>query len=344
MKVAVYSTKKYERVYLKKANSGVHELIFIEEALSADTASLAEGCRAVAIFTNDDASAEVLLQLSRHHVKHIVTRASGHDNINLKVADDLLMHVANVPEYSPYAIAEHTIAIILALNRKLIQANRQVKAYDFSLDKLIGFDLHGKTVGIIGSGRIGGIVAKILHGFGCNLLAYDVHQDQRLIADYNLRYVSIDELCVLSDIITLHPPLNEHTTHIIKEENIALMKNSVMIVNTGRGGLIKTEDAIRALDEGKIAYLGLDVYEHEKGLFFYDHSREIPKDKMFAKLLTFENVLITGHQAFLTETALTNIADTTIYNLNCFEKGERSRNELWHSICRNCDNKTDLCH
>ena len=328
MKVAVYSTKKYERTYLKKANIDIHELVFIEDALSLNTTAQAEGCGAVAVFTNDDAGAEVLLELSKLHIKYMVTRAAGHDNVDLKMAKDLLIHVANVPEYSPYAIAEHTIAMILTLNRKLIKANKQVHNYNFALDELIGFDMHGKTVGIVGLGKIGSIVAKILHGFGCKLLAYDVHHDQDLITAYNIRYVSVEELCSLSDIITLHAPLNEHTIHIIRKENIALMKNNVMIVNTGRGGLIKTEDVIAALDEGKIGYLGLDVYEYEKGLFFYDHSKTIPHDKIFAKLLTFENVLITGHQAFLTETALTNIADTTIYNLNCFEKGERSGNEL----------------
>lgn len=330
MKVAVYSTKQYERAYLEKANMGVHELVFIEEALSIQTVALADGCSAVAIFTNDDAGAEVLLQLSKQHIKYVVIRAAGHDNIDLKMAEDQLMHIANVPEYSPHAIAEHTVAMILALNRKLIRADKQVKAYNFELGRLIGFNLYGKTVGIVGTGRIGVIVAKILHGFGCNLIGYDLHPDHKLTADYGLRYVSLEELCTLSDIITLHAPLNKSTTHLIAKDNIKLMKTDVMIINTSRGALIKTEDAVEALTNCKIGYLGLDVYEKEKGLFFYDHSKDVPKDDLFTSLLTFDNVLITGHQAFLTETALTNISDTTIYNLNCFGKGERSKNELQH--------------
>lgn len=328
MKVAVYSIKNYERSYLKKANSDTHELIFLEEALSVNTAALSDGCSAVAIFTNDDANAEVLLQLSKYHIKHMVTRSAGHDNIDMKAAKDLMIHVANVPEYSPHAIAEYAVAMILALNRKLIKASRQAKAYNFLLDELIGFDLYGKTVGIVGLGKIGSIVAKILHGFGCKLLGYDVKHNNELASAYGLQYVSLEELCKNADIITLHAPMTESTHHMIRKETIALMKPGVMIINTGRGGLIKTEDIIEALNEVKIGYLGLDVYEKEKGLFFSDHSQNIPDDNMYASLQAFDNVLITGHQAFLTETALTNIADTTIYNLNCFEKGEYSKNEL----------------
>jgi len=328
MKVAIYSLKKYERVYLEKANRDKHDFLFLTEALSPQTAELAKGCAAVSIFTNDDAGTESLQQLAKLNIKSIATRAAGYDNIDLNEAEDLHMHVTNVPEYSPYAIAEHTIAMILAMNRKIVQADRQVKAYNFALDELIGFDLHGKTVGIVGTGKIGSIVAKILHGFGCKLLGYDVIENQELIAKYGMEYVSLGKLCKFSDIITLHAPLNANTRYLINKENMALMKKGVMIVNTGRGPLINTAEAIEALKEEKIGYLGLDVYEKEKGLFFYDHSADVPKDDLFAQLLTFKNVLITGHQAFLTENALTNIADTTIYNLTCFEKGERSLHEL----------------
>jgi len=328
MKVAIYSTKPYEHAYLEKSNQGKHDFLFIEAALSPQTAELAKGYKAISIFTNDDASTESLQQLAKLDIQSIATRAAGYDNIDLKEANALHIQVANVPEYSPYAIAEHTIALILALNRKIVQADHQVKKYNFALDKLIGFDLHGKTVGIVGLGKIGSIVAKILHGFGCRLLAYDVAENAALIASYGIEYVSLEKLCTLSDIITLHSPLNEQTHYLINKQKIALMKKEVMIVNTGRGGLIDTSAVIEALETASIGYLGLDVYEKEKGLFFYDHSMEIPQDKLFARLLTFNNVLITGHQAFLTETALGNIADTTVYNLDCFAKKERSVHAL----------------
>ena len=328
MKVAIYSTKKYERIYLEKSNRGKHDFLFIEESLSTRTAELAKGYSAISIFTNDDASAASLQKLAKLNIQSIATRAAGYDNIDLLEAEKLNLNVTNVPEYSPYAIAEHTIAMILAMNRKIVQADRQVKNYNFALDDLIGFDLHGKTVGIIGLGKIGSIVAKILNGFGCKLLAYDVVENKELVAAYGMEYVSLGKLCKLSDVITLHSPLNDHTRYIINKSNLQLMKKGVMIVNTGRGGLINTTDALNALQEGKIGYLGLDVYEKEKGLFFYDHSNEIPQDDLFARLLTYKNVLITGHQAFLTETALENIADTTVYNLDCFQKSQRSTHEL----------------
>lgn len=328
MKVAVYSTKNYEIPFLQKANEGKHELVFIEKSLSAETASFAQGCQAVSIFTNDDAGAAVLEKLAELNISSIATRAAGYDNIDLVKAKQLRILVANVPEYSPYAIAEHTLAMILAMNRKLVRADRNVKDYNFALDSLIGFDLNGKTAGIVGLGKIGGIVAKILHGFGCRILGYDIEVNEELVRNYGVQYLSVDELCKQSDIITLHAPLNKHTQYLIRKENISLMKKGVMIVNTGRGGLIHTADAIEALKEGKIGYLGLDVYEKEKGLFFYDHSNDIPKDDLFARLLTFKNVLITGHQAFLTENALKNISDTTIDNLSSFEKGEWPESEL----------------
>lgn len=335
MKVTVFSTKNYERPFLENANKGKHDLLFLEKSLSPDTAHLAEGCDAVSVFTNDDACAEVLEKLAGLKIRSIATRAAGYDNIDLSKAEKLELKVANVPEYSPYAIAEHTLAMILAMNRKIVRADRKVKDYNFALDDLIGFDLHGRTVGVIGLGKIGSIVVKILHGFGCRILAYDLQKNEHLTGKYGVQYVSLDELCKQSDIISLHAPLNANTKYMIRKETLSLMKNGVMIVNTGRGPLINTIDAIEALKEGKIGYLGLDVYEKEKGLFFYDHTHDIPKDDLFARLLTFKNVLITGHQAFLTENALKNIADTTIHNLTCFENGERSVNELTHKVYAN---------
>jgi D-lactate dehydrogenase len=328
MKVAVYSTKKFERFYLEVANNNKHDLIFLEEALSMDTVSLAKGCHAVSIFTNDDASAEVLEQLKEINIQHIAIRAAGYDQTDLKKGAALNFHVANVPEYSPYSIAEHTVAMVQALNRKIVLADGQVKEYNFSLDNLIGYDLNGKTVGIIGLGKIGGIVAKILHAFGCKLFGYDIQPNKEYKEKYGVEYVTLEHLCKYADIISLHAPLNEHTKYMINSERIKLMKKGVMIINTGRGGLLNTADAIEGLKSGQIGYLGLDVYEKEKGLFFYDHSTDIPQDDVFARLLTFKNVLVTGHQAFLTENALKNIADTTIYNLDCWEKGEGSDHEL----------------
>lgn len=328
MKVAIYSTKEFERSYLEAANIENHELVFLEASLGPSTCSLANGCTAVSIFTNDDASSVVLEKLRQMQVQYIAIRAAGYDQTDLNACRKLQMQAANVPEYSPYSIAEHTIAMILALNRKIVQADKKVKDQDFSLDDLIGFDLNGKTVGIIGLGRIGGIVSKILSGFGCRLLGYDVYENPALQEKYGLVYGSLEELLKQSDIITLHAPLTQESKYLINERSIGLMKRGVMIINTSRGGLLNTRAALEALKTGQIGTLGLDVYEKEKGLFFYDHRSDIPQDELFSSLLAFKNVLITGHQAFLTENALKNIAETTMYNLNCWAKNQNSSHEL----------------
>lgn len=328
MKVAIYSTKKFERHFLETANNSKHELVFLDEALSPDTCAFAEGCETVSIFTNDDASAPVLEKLKKMQVQYIAIRAAGYDQTDLNTCRKLQMQAANVPEYSPYSIAEHTLAMILSLNRKIVQADKKVKNYDFSLDDLIGFDLNGKTAGIIGLGRIGGIVAKILSGFGCKLLGYDIYENPTLKEKYGIVYGSLEDLLRNSDIITLHTPLTPESKYLINDKNIQLMKRGVMVINTARGGLLNTRDVMEAIKTGQIGALGLDVYEKEKGLFFYDHSTDIPQDELFASLQSFKNVLITGHQAFLTENALKNIAETTIYNLDCWAKQERSSHEL----------------
>lgn len=329
MKVIIYSTKNFERKYLSASNTDKHTVLMEPEALSVKTADLAKGFDAVSIFSNDDASAPVLEKLKAAGVKYIAIRAAGYDQTDLAKAKALGFRVANVPEYSPYAIAEHAVALMMALNRKIVQSDRKVKDYNFLVDDLIGFDMNGKTVGIIGTGKIGCIVGNIMHGFGCKLLGYDPYKNQELINRCDIEYVSLEKLCEQSDIITIHAPLNEHTRYMINKDNISMMKKGVMLINTGRGGVINTADVIDGLKAGRIGYLGLDVYEKEKGLFFKDHSGDIPEDDMFARLLTFKNVLITGHHAFLTETALTNIADTTFYNLNKWAKGEESENELY---------------
>jgi D-lactate dehydrogenase len=328
MKVLVYSTKDFENLYLKRANKKKHEVTYIEEALNVNTAGLSYSFDAVVVFTGDDVSTPVIEKLYECGIKFIAVRAVGYDNIDIKRANELGIRVANVPEYSPYAIAEHAVALMLALNRKLLIADSQVRQHNFSVSKLVGFDLHEKTVGIIGTGRTGGIVAKILHGFGCKLLGYDIEMNKDFINNYDLNYVDLKALCQASDIITIHTPLNTATKYLINKELLAEMKQGVMLINTARGAIINTQDVIEALDTGKIKYLGIDVYEKEKGIFFYDHSSKKVKDDLLNKLMEYQNVIITPHQAFATNEALSNIADTTFYNIDCWSANTTSDNEL----------------
>lgn len=328
MQVAIYSAHGFEREAFETANAGKHHLRWIDTYLSATTVPLAQDCQAAAIFANDDASGPVLEALYQQGVRFLALRSAGFNHVDLDKARELGLQVAYVPEYSPYSVAEHTVALMLALNRKLIRANRRVRDLDFSLDGLTGFDMHGKTVGIIGLGRIGKVVARILHGFGCHLLAFDLETDPEMQEQYGVQYTDIDTLCAQSDIITLHAPLNDHTYYLIQEDRIAHMKPGVMLINTSRGALVDTKAVIDALKTGHIGYLGLDVYEEEKGLFFEDHSDEILQDDMIARLMTFPNVLITSHQAFLTRTALRNIAETTIDNLDHWAAGHQPPSAL----------------
>lgn len=328
MNTVVYSTHKFEIEYLIKSNKDKHDLKLLELPLNIDTAYLASGAKAVSLFVNDDGSEEVLEKLKSLGVDFIALRSAGYNHINLEKAAQLKMRIARVPEYSPYAVAEHTIALMLALNRKLIRAHNRIMDSNFTLDGLTGFDMNGKTAGIIGIGKIGAIVARILHGFGCKILAVDPNQDPALINSYGVSYVDLDALLMQSDLISLHAPLVPSTRYIINKETIQKMKKGVMLINTSRGGLINTKDAIVALKNQHIGYLGLDVYEEEGGLFFEDHSQDILQDDIIARLMTFPNVLITSHQAFLTQTALENIADSTIHNLDCFEQGKECKNEI----------------
>ena len=328
MKVTVFSTLAFERPFLELANGGRHELHFLTAALGADTVALAQGAGAVCVFTPDDVSAPVLEQLQRHGVRHIAVRGAGYDNVDLAAAHRLGLRVANVPDYSPHAIAEHAVTLMLALCRHLRQADQQLRANDFTLDNLIGFDLYGKTVGIMGVGRIGAVVAGILHGFGCQLLGVDLQPNPELTRRYDLEYVNLAELCARADIITVHTPLNPETRHLIDEQLLGQMKRGVMLINTGRGGVLDTAAATRALDSGQLGYLGLDVYEGEKGLFFINHTTDELRDATFARLLTYPNVFITGHQAYLTREALTNIADTTIGSLDAWADGTPAYHEL----------------
>ena len=328
MKVAVFSTLTFERPFLEQANAGRHELQLLDVSLSAATVALAQGAQAVCVFAPDDVSEPILTLLRDHGVRYVAVRAAGHENVDLAAATRLGIRVANVPEYSPYAIAEHAVTLILALCRHLRQADRQLRANNFCLDELIGFDLHGKTVGILGLGHIGAVVARIMHGFGCRLLGVDVLPNEELSQRYGLRYVALPELCAQADIISVHTPLNAQTQHLIDDQLLAQMKRGVLLVNTGRGGVLDTAAALRALDSGQLGYLGLDVYEGEKGLFFGNHRSEPLHDDTFTRLLTYQNVFITGHQAYLTREALTNIADATLASLNAWGQGQPAPHEL----------------
>ncbi|WP_339626602.1 2-hydroxyacid dehydrogenase [uncultured Winogradskyella sp.] len=328
MKVVVFSSKDFEIPYLEEANKGRHQLTFIKESLSSKTAIKAVGYDAISIFSADDACFNTIEKLRDFGVKFIALRSAGYDNVSLRTATRLGLKVANVPEYSPNAIAEHAVALLLAVNRKLIVSNQRVKYFNFNLNNLVGFDLKNKTVGIIGTGRIGAVMTKIMHGFGCNILGYDLDQNQELVTKYNLRYTTLKELCAEADIISLHVPLNTATHQLINEDLIYEMKDGVILINTARGAVINTEAVIEGLKNRKIGALGMDVYENEKGVFFSDHSLNIPDDDLLIALNARPNVLITGHHAFLTEEALTSIAEATIYNLDCWMAKKDTENEL----------------
>ena len=328
MKVIIYSTKDYETSYLLDANINKHELTITEQSLKLETVKLAKEHDAIVVFACDDVSEPVIQKLHEIGIKFIAIRAAGFDNVALNKAKELGIKCANVPEYSPNAIAEHAVALMLALNRKLLLASKQVHQHNFTVGNLIGFDFNNKTVGIVGTGRIGSIVAKIMHGFGCNLLGYDTEENPELIEKFNLRYVDLKTLCGQSDVITLHLPLNTDTKHLINDKMIEVMKSGVMLINTARGAIIDTEKVIKALKAGKIGYLGLDVYEKEKGVFFYDYSVEKIQDTVLNELINHPDVIITAHQAFATKEALLNLAETTFYNLNQWAQNKKSENEL----------------
>ena len=328
MKTAVYSFHKFEKPYFEPFKAGDHALHFFNLALSIETAAISAGFEAVSLFVSDDASAAVLEILYKQGVRFIALRSAGYNNVDLHKAKQLGIRVARVPAYSPYSVAEHTIALMLALNRKLIRAHYRIMEQNFSLDGLTGFDMNGKTVGIIGTGQIGTVTARILHGFGCRLLAFDKNENEEIKQKYLVTYTDFESLCKQSDILTLHLPLNEQTKHLINQSSIANMKQGVMLINTSRGGLVNTNDVVQSLKSEHIGYFGMDVYEEEAGLFFEDHSEDILQDDTIARLMTFKNVLITSHQGFLTETSLQNIAKTTLYNLDCFEQKLISVNEI----------------
>jgi D-lactate dehydrogenase len=328
MKVAVYSTKAYDRHFLDGANAmAAHELRFLDMRLTADSASLALGSEAICAFVNDDLGKPVLEALGRLGIRLVALRSAGFNNVDLEAARELGIRVARVPAYSPYAVAEHTMALILALNRKIHRAYNRVREGNFALDGLLGFDLHAKTVGIVGTGKIGEVMARILAGFGCQLLAHDLVPNLACEA-LGAAYVSREELFARSDILTLHCPLTPETHHMIRAETLPQLKRGVMLINTSRGAVIEARAAIRGLKDGIIGSLGLDVYEEEADLFFEDLSDRFIRDDVFARLLTFPNVLITGHQAFFTQEALANIAETTIANISAFAESGCAEHEV----------------
>ncbi len=317
MNVAIYSSKPYDKMFFDDANKAHHHLVFFEPPLNADTAKLASGFEVVCVFVNDHLDRKTLEALALLGVKMIALRCAGYNNIDLHAAAALNLTIARVPAYSPHGVAEHAVALILALNRKICRANTRVHDGNFALEGLLGFELHGKTIGIMGTGKIGQIFAGIMKGFGCNILAFDAHINPAVQA-LGAQYVPKEDLFAQSDIISLHLPLLPETKHCINKQSLALMKDNVMIINTSRGGLIQSSCLIAGLKTHKIGYLGLDVYEEEDGMFFEDLSGKVIADDTFARLLSFPNVIITGHQAFFTQNALVNIAGTTMANITRF--------------------------
>ena len=328
MKLLVYSAKDFEIPFLSSANKNVHTVTYTKDALDTETAIQAVGHKAVSIFSGDDASSLVLEKLWDLGVRYITLRSAGHNNVQLKVAKKYGFKVANVPDYSPHSIAEHAVALLQTLNRKIILADRQVHAYNFLQSNLMGFNLNGKTVGIIGTGRIGSIMAKIMTGFGCKILANDLKPDYNLVQLYDLKYTSLDNLIQKSDIISLHIPLTQENLYMINKQKLALMKPGTLLINTARGALVETKELIDALENKKLGGYCTDVYEKEKGTFFMDNSITGIKDEQLKKLLSLPNVLLTPHQGFITKEALTNIAEVTFGNLNCWEEGRPCKNEL----------------
>lgn len=324
--VTVFSNQSYDETFLRAAGEDL-QWRFISLPLGRDTAHLAAGSQAICAFVNDDLSAEVLQQLHELGIHHVALRCAGFNNVDLATANQLGFRVARVPAYSPEAVAEHCVAMMLCLNRKLHKAYNRVRDDNFSLQGLLGFNLHGKTVGLIGTGRIGIATARILHGFGMQLLCYDP-QPQPTALPPTARYVDLATLYRESDVISLHCPLTPDSHHLINQAALAQMKTGVMLINTSRGGLIDTKAVIEALKNKKIGLLGLDVYEQEADLFFKDLSAEVIADEVFQRLLTFPNVLITGHQAFFTEEALTQISQITLLNLRAMAGGAACVNEL----------------
>ncbi|MGV7961092.1 2-hydroxyacid dehydrogenase [Photorhabdus tasmaniensis] len=328
MKLVVYSTKQYDHKHLELVNQKLgfnYDFEFFDFPLSSKTAKNAIGANAVCIFVNDNADREVLEELAEMNIKILALRCAGFNNVDLDAAKKLGIQVVRVPAYSPEAVAEHTIGLILCLNRRIHRAYQRTRDANFSLDGLIGFNMHNRTAGIIGTGKIGIATLRILKGFGMRLLACDPYPNQAVL-DLGAEYVDLDTLYAQSDVISLHCPLTSENYHLLNELAFSKMKNGVMIVNTSRGALIDSAAAINALKQQKIGALGMDVYENERDLFFEDKSNDVIQDDIFRRLSSCHNVLFTGHQAFLTEEALTSISETTLRNIQQLINGKNCPN------------------
>ena len=327
MKVQVYSTRPYDRTFLEAANCERHELHYTEAALRPETVVLAEGCRAVCAFVDDDLSEPVLTALARLGVELVTLRATGFNNVDLTAADRLGLTVMRVSGYSPHAVAEFSVGLMLSLSRRLHRAYNRVREGNFLLDGLMGFDMHGKAVGVVGTGRIGEALVKILRGFGCRVLMFDARENPACLRE-GCEYVPLDRLWAESDVVSLHVPLTPDTYHMVDAESLSRMKPGAMLINTSRGALVDTRALIDALKRRHLGAVGLDVYEEESHLYFRDLSDEIIDDDTFARLLSFPNVLVTGHQAFFTREAVTTIAETTLRNIDDFAAGRGNENLL----------------
>lgn len=320
MKIVFFSSQPYDRTFFIAHNTRYDfDLQFFEVALSLQTVNLAQGANAVCVFVNDKVDAAVVARLKEMGIRFIALRSAGFNNVDLEAARTNGINVCRVPAYSPEAVAEHALALMLTLNRKTHKAYNRVREQNFSLNGLMGFDMHGKTVGVVGTGKIGQALCRILLGFGCHVLAFDLVANRDMEA-IGVNFVPLIDLLQQSDIISLHTPLNDQTRHMINSDTIAHMKKGVMLINTSRGGLVCTADVIAGLKNGHIGYLGLDVYEQEEQLFFRDRSGDIIEDDAIQRLMSFPNVLVTAHQAFFTREAMDQIAETTLNNLSMLQK------------------------
>ena len=327
MKIAFFDTKEYDKEVFNKYNEKYgYEITYFESKLNAETAVLANGYDVACIFVNDNATKETLEILENNGVKCLALRCAGFNNVDLENKGNI--RVVRVPEYSPYSVAEHAVALLLNINRKIYKAYQRTKKYNFSLDGLLGFDIHGKTVGVIGTGKIGKVFIEIMKGFGAKVIAYDVYKDENASKNLGFEYVELDELYKNSDIISLHCPLTKETEKIINKESIEKMKQGVILINCSRGKLINTDDLIQELEKGKIGGVGLDVYEDEEEYFLRDMSNEYKRDEDLSLLLSMPNVLITSHQAFFTEEAINKIASDTLENVTKVMNNEECKNEL----------------
>ncbi|NBX92824.1 MAG: 2-hydroxyacid dehydrogenase [Proteobacteria bacterium] len=329
MRVAFFDTHQFERSVFESVNKQFgFDLCFFDVRLNRQTAVLAKDFKVVCSFVNDSLDEETLGMLKSGGCKLIALRSAGYNHVNLSAANLLGLTVVRVPEYSPFAVAEHAVALLLTLNRKIHRSYQRVRELNFSLEGLVGMDLHGKTVGVIGTGKIGSAFARIMHGFGCNLLLFDISPNGNLASELNASYVTLEEIYQGAHAISLHVPLTPQTQYLINQKALTQMRHGVFLINTGRGALVNTKDLINQLKTGHIGGAALDVYEEEESIFFLDHSNEVLQDDTFARLLTFPNVIITSHQGFLTQEALGNIALTTLTNIQDFER----QNPLKHQV------------